>query len=47
MRLEIILLLQTGMKPKKVSETLGIPLSSIYYYRRELERGKARLKAIK
>jgi hypothetical protein len=44
MRLEIVLLLQTGLTPKKVSETLHIPLSSVYYYRQQLELAKNRLK---
>lgn len=43
MRLEIILLLLQGMKPKKVSETLKIPLSSIYYYQTKLNEAKMRL----
>jgi len=43
MRLEIALLLNTGMTPKQVSEMLDINIHTIYYYQRELEIGKLRL----
>jgi hypothetical protein len=43
MKTEIFILLNTGLTPKKVSETLHIPLSTVYYNRKQWELGKQRL----
>jgi len=43
MRLEIALLLNCGITPKKVSELLNVKLSSVYYYQKQLEKAKSRL----
>jgi hypothetical protein len=46
MRLEIVLLLQTGLTPKTVGRILGIPVRTVYYYKKELKLAKERLESI-
>lgn len=41
MRTEIIILLIAGFKPAVVSKILNIPLDTIYYNNRELNKGYA------
>jgi len=38
MKLEIVLLLLIGMKPKKIAEKLNVKLWNIYYYNRQLKK---------
>jgi hypothetical protein len=42
MKLEIVLLLLIGWKPKQISELMDIKQSNIYHYVNELEKAKVR-----